>query len=469
MVETADHIINKEIFEFSCSEAEHAFALQQQMNNGLQHKMQFVLETVLTEWNAPDQTIRLDKLQIDLGTIPFDQLTELLPARFQIEFKEKLSAAIIERKIARRTEPPCDIAGVNELPDEIESKIELLKIFLLSGRLPWWAGPARDFSIDETISQLIKDSSVAFKALLLKYITHEQFMARLFYQTGINACSEVMELLGISPGQIAAIETDLQKIFPSQLSGSPAFKKNILRLLVKSIRIDNLSPNEQTEFFLKTIKEVFGYSIDPGTIDISPVSLLANKIVAALSVLSNKIPETTGKDEQAIIENREKIFIQNAGLVLVATFLPALFKELQWTSDGKFINKDHQVKAVFLLHYLSTGDIAAPEYTLQLNKILCGLDLEEPIPFSAELTDKEKNEADQLLEDIITHWTVLKNSSVEGLQGSFIIRDGLLSFSNERWLLQVDRKGYDILLDQIPWSWKMIRSDWMNTYIETEW
>ena len=92
-----------------------------------------------------------------------------------------------------------------------------------------------------------------------------------------------------------------------------------------------------------------------------------------------------------------------------------------------------------------------------------------PTKMSIPIFKSEKQEAEQLLRDIIGHWAALKNSSVEALRGSFLLRDALLSYKNDHWLLQVERKGYDILLDHIPWSWQTIRFNWMKTYIEVEW
>jgi hypothetical protein len=220
--------------------------------------------------------------------------------------------------------------------------------------------------------------------------------------------------------------------------------------------------------------ETFGDSVDVKALEEIIDSNSLRDFHFSIEELKNKLRlrDLEGSSEKAkqfrLVED-EKIYIQNAGLILISIFFPALFKELRWVAEGMFINKELQFKAIFLLHYLSTGETAAPEYTLQLNKILCGLNLNEPIPFSLELTDQEKKEADLLLTDVLTHWSVLQNSSVEGLQGSFILRDGLLSYKDDHWQLQVERKGYDILLDRIPWSWKMIKLEWMDTYIDIEW
>ena len=467
-----DHIINKEIFEFTYSDTEYAFALQKQMNSGLQYKMQSLINHTLDSFNEDVETIRLDKLEIDLGKIPFEQLENMLPAKFQTEFKEKLYSAIFEKDPFKNK-----TIDKRELSDNVSDQLELLEIFLLSGSLPWWAGRAMDFSLKDVILLLVRKDPASLKSLLYKYINDEKITARLFYQTDTNTCFQIMELLGVTTDHISIIKNSLQKLIPSLFGHSSSEQiKNIFYLLVRAIPIHDvqLSIEQKQEWLSEKIKEIFDYSIVFNTDDIT-VELSLNDIYSVTTQLVKQVFQIDLLNDQQVInnenriDNKEKIYLQNAGLVLISAFLPALFKELKWVEKDKFINKEIQFKAIFLLHYLTTGNTEAPEYTLQLNKILCGLAQEEPIPFSVELTGEEKQEADQLLADIITHWDALKNSLADVLQGSFLIRDGLLSFTNDHWLLQIERIGYDILLDQIPWSWKMIQLDWMETYIETEW
>ena len=488
-----NHIINKEIFEFTYSQIEYAFELQKQMEAGLQFNINAGISGVLNECNDEEETIRIEKIEIDLGEIYYQHMNELLPAKLYTQLKEKITSSTFRKKI---------ISGV-EQQSTVYDNIELLEIFLLSGTLPWWAGSPKQFSFTEIFNSLIKNNEVELRELFLRHITDERFIKRLFYQTAqgpqtaLDLCGQLFSLLHISSQQISLIENiirssiipvpqdqpsfDFQKLSASIISFPQDqyqiyLSKNILRIVIKLI-INHSSPlsEEELKFFLKQeIIKLFENSIEINRLEESIKTLDIKKFHSEIELVKNEISkkkkfENLPSDKESLIKKDEKIFIQNSGLILFSTFFPALFNELHFINDGKFINKEMQVKALFLLYYLSTGLSEAPEYTLQLNKILCGLDIEEPIPFSVELTALEKQEAEQLLQDIIIHWNVLKNSSVEALQGSFIMRDGLLSNVNEHWLLQVDRKGYDVLLDHIPWSWKTIKFNWMNTYIEVEW
>jgi hypothetical protein len=122
------------------------------------------------------------------------------------------------------------------------------------------------------------------------------------------------------------------------------------------------------------------------------------------------------------------------------TYLPFFFKQLGLLDDGNLIDKDKKIRAVFLLHYLSTGSNEAPEYILPLNKILCGLSLDESLPSLVPLSDIEKNECNQLLSEVILNWQKIGSLSDEGLRESFLNRDAILVAESNGWKLTVERR-----------------------------
>jgi hypothetical protein len=63
----------------------------------------------------------------------------------------------------------------------------------------------------------------------------------------------------------------------------------------------------------------------------------------------------------------------------------------------------------------------------------------------------------------------LKNTSQEGLRQSFLQRDGLLMVKPASMKLQVERRGFDILLDQLPWNMGIIKTQWMDEPLSVDW
>ena len=139
------------------------------------------------------------------------------------------------------------------------------------------------------------------------------------------------------------------------------------------------------------------------------------------------------------------------------------------TAEQGFKGEIHRVKAMHMLHYLATGQVNAREYEMILNKILCGYPVDDPISHSIQLTEQELTEAKTLTEEIIRHWKILKDISVDGFRDSFLQRNGRLVEESSGWLLMVEQKAYDMLLDKLPWGISTIKLPWMRSVLHVEW
>lgn len=165
----------------------------------------------------------------------------------------------------------------------------------------------------------------------------------------------------------------------------------------------------------------------------------------------------------------DSLYIHNAGLVILSPFLLRYFSELEMLEDKQFRSLEDANRAVLLAQYLCAGQTEVPEHLLVFNKVLCGLSVSDPVPFGIELTDREKDVSQFLLDSVLQNWEKMNNSSVENLQGSFLLREGQLREEDNRWTLQVESKGYDVLLDFLPWSLSIISLPWITKRIEVVW
>lgn len=167
----------------------------------------------------------------------------------------------------------------------------------------------------------------------------------------------------------------------------------------------------------------------------------------------------------------EAIYIRNAGLVLMWPFLPHYFGRLNMLNeDNSFKTPELASRAVHLLQYLATKHPGSDEHELMLNKILCGLPIDTPVEYGIYLTEEEVDLSESLLRAVIKQWKAMGNSSIDGLRGGFLIRDGRLEKKKDgKWRLQVEKKPYDILLGKLPWSYSMVKVSWMPKRLIVEW
>ncbi len=185
---------------------------------------------------------------------------------------------------------------------------------------------------------------------------------------------------------------------------------------------------------------------------------------------TDNIKELLNTAIQTQAEITEHIPVYNAGLVLFYPFLISFFDKLNLLKDRKqFKSIKEQIKAVHLLHYLSGFHKDSFEHLMLLNKLICGVNILFPVGKNYPISEPEKKEINLLLEAVIQNWAIIKNTSIEGLQESFIRRKGILEQNQNDWILRVETKGIDILLENLPWNIRFISFPWNDFIIYVDW
>lgn len=169
------------------------------------------------------------------------------------------------------------------------------------------------------------------------------------------------------------------------------------------------------------------------------------------------------------VRDGEPIYLDNAGLVLIGPYLSRLFNMLKLTDGGAFVSPAAAARAVHLLQYAASGSDKAPAHALTLNKLLCGLAPETPVPAGIVLTETERQTVDDMLKGIIAQWRALGSTSAEGLRRSFLMREGQLVRDDQGWQLRVMPAQVDMLLDRLPWSISTTRLPWMAAPLLVQW
>lgn len=182
------------------------------------------------------------------------------------------------------------------------------------------------------------------------------------------------------------------------------------------------------------------------------------------------LDEDSHVTESKSINIGETQFITNAGLVILHPFLQSLFEQLNLCKNDIWTKKMNQHKAILLTQFMITGQEKSFENELFLNKILCGFPVESVVNTQLKITKKEKEKCYSLLQAVSEYWKVMQKSSVEALQESFLQRNGKIIIQGEsRFELWVEEKGFDILLEQLPWGIGMVKTPWMEEYLICNW
>jgi hypothetical protein len=164
----------------------------------------------------------------------------------------------------------------------------------------------------------------------------------------------------------------------------------------------------------------------------------------------------------SFFSNPTKIFrVNDAGLVITWPFLQTLFERTGVASD--------RLRTVSLLLYLAWGRAYQEHQASSLIKILAGLPPESDVPPPVPLTKEETGLCDSLLSALTARWEIIKNTSIEGIRGSFLQRNGRLVKDQDQYVLTVEGKTFDLLLDQLPWSYSLVKTPWMDRALSIRW
>lgn len=169
-------------------------------------------------------------------------------------------------------------------------------------------------------------------------------------------------------------------------------------------------------------------------------------------------------------ESEKHCLVDDAGLVILHPFLPALFERLGYLDEErKFVNLALQERAVHLLRWLAGYELPHLDYQMPLEKVLCDLPLAYPMGSEIEFTDIEKEEGSQVLRSVCQYWKPLNGTSPEGLQRSFLQRNGSITYEDNTWIVRVEGQALDILLDDLPWEISLLLLPWKEEMIMVEW
>lgn len=182
-------------------------------------------------------------------------------------------------------------------------------------------------------------------------------------------------------------------------------------------------------------------------------------------------------EDSTMIENNEmnepdNVSVHNAGLVLLTPWFPRLFSMFGLLSEDKkdFKDMESRIRAIFIIERITSyEDREYKESDLAFNRILVGCPFSQPLPGKVELTEEEIETIESMLNSVKNNWSKMQHTSIWGFQHSFIERSGRLEQKEDKWLLTVDPRSYDMLLDSVPWIFNRVQFPWLAMPIQVSW
>lgn len=459
------HIIQKQILELTLNEGPNKMALQDDMMRRLKDEVMPALLNFFDEW-VPENTVwKINCLELNLGAIsPENFCSELLrelKQKIQLDFTTKSQSAI-------------------QVSTHSQTLLEQFIYFLQHGHFTWNANGLTLKQMEVELPQTVRQLTGAEKQRLYSTLHNEVSLLRLQRQFSTRFQWKLtLELLNDEYWE------DLHKFFKECLPQGTYNRIPIAVLYTHS----PISIHKPSYYLAQVFKELeHRLNFTPSAKESLQKTLLAKaakepKEFAQIVIQAVERWLTTAKEHphkslkqmnNVMPDNgptsTEGIYIKNAGVVLLWPYLQRLFENLKLAESGAFVNRSSTEKAVGIIQRLVYPDDELAENQFPLNKILCGLDVAELVPAPGlTISNDDMEAAKDLLKAVITHWSKLGNTSVEGLQTSFLQREGRLKYVNEHWHLKVEQRSYDMLLDSLPWGISLIKLPWMPKPLHVEW
>ncbi|EYU13882.1 contractile injection system tape measure protein [Photorhabdus aegyptia] len=160
--------------------------------------------------------------------------------------------------------------------------------------------------------------------------------------------------------------------------------------------------------------------------------------------------------------------VSNAGILILWPMLPAFFSQLNLLEEKKFIHQQAQFRAVDFLDYLIWGNEEGQVERKTLNKVLCGLMIDEEMP-SIPVEPEEELIIEQWLDAIIAQLPGWKKLSRNDARQLFLQRPGELLIDEQEIKITLQHQPFDLLLADWPWPLNIAKLSWLNRPLQIDW
>lgn len=513
MSQVQNHKVHTASFQVNFKGIEEGLGLQDSLALTFYEKVIPALEIEFDHFADPSRTLVINKLELDCGL--------LTSANWEEELLQKVIKQVRKELVSSQTEKPIVLT-------QKEKASEVFFYFLEKGYFLWsspFSTPKeleREVTLDD---DFLGKLSTSFQKTVINrdrlYRSFSQnFIIRIFEKIAENSNLLLLEVSNhfLKHGEEKNLKELLEVALTSSLYQKEISVSGLLKILIFNFKNEILSPfanflgyklKKEIEFreeflallsdtskpellqktreLLKIIQKNFPdikKELEVSSTEFgsgSPIGdseksrnkgLILKSKEMEYPPNSNSPISSEQKMDKSNLEKPvtdEDTYIENAGLVLLHPFLGGLFSNLQLTKNGKFVTNREMFLAAKVLQFLVYGANELTENYYVLNKLLCGMDLFEVLPLNQEIALESKQECEDLLEIVIGHWAILKNTSIEGLRETFLQRSGKISRVDKGWKLTVERKTVDVLLDKLPWGLGIIKLPWMNEIMYVDW
>ncbi len=184
-----EHAINQQVFEITCGSEERAAGIRNELVHYTASRINSLLQSVLDQSVPAQQTVVIERLEIDLGTLSAEEFgaDELL-----VKFKNALAGELARYRPAL---PAGRTASGNAGKRGLTNSFELTTRFILTGELPWWADKTTVIEPDAHLMELIRHQPEQLRTFLQTVRGSREALLRIARQYKPSTRKELQHLM----------------------------------------------------------------------------------------------------------------------------------------------------------------------------------------------------------------------------------------------------------------------------------
>ncbi len=480
------HSIKQQVLDINIANVDDQEEVAMAISKVYKESIEAILSDICENLIPDNEVVRIDTMTIDIGHLAFNRLESEFPKAVKKALKEKLFHQIRDKKVSP---VPSKMA--------VRQKVKnTLLYYLNTGQLPWYYEGdlpklQSDFSSKELVAmpQLLRIlGHVEARKRAVRFFSEKQMSDFLFkyypmskkavldelplFKGCLSKLGRPMPLANTSiaktaKGLLDDLKTDgvvrmwvMEQLLEQLVYQSDASRVRLIQLLPTTYR-------KSVVALLKSVDWKRGDLFSREERQLMEILVAPHQSRSQTATRGRQVRKRMVTPKELPMENG--IVINNAGLILVWPYLEAFFTGLGLMKEQLFQDEKAFTKAIHLLHFMVFGSEGGDETHWLLNKILCGVGPTDFISDRFGLTKGEKQECEHLLRALIANWPALKNTGPDSLRQTFLQRDGLLTPKENGWLIKVERKGFDVLLDRLTWPISVVKLPWNQYIINVEW
>ena len=213
-MDTQQHRVRRQVLEIRVPREDAAGEIHRQLGRIQRQYLESIIDECCSEVSSPDRVHRIEKLELDLGSVSFAGLEAELPRSLQKAMGQALREQIqtLDRKAIGHP--------------AARSQLELIAFFAMNGALPWWADSRRPRHLRESIEFLLDHAPDDLASLLNDLLRYPDPSRRIVLHCDDDLLLRVIDALSPSAASAAAIRQQLNVVLRDlRFNATPAFSQ----------------------------------------------------------------------------------------------------------------------------------------------------------------------------------------------------------------------------------------------------